>query len=176
MHQSLIMTVLGPDRPGIVRSLSETVARHGGNWLESRMVRLAGQFTGVVRIDGSAESIRALAAELSTPGIPGLLIQTVLEDHSESTPSHTIRIEVAGNDRPGIVRELSSAITAGGGNVEELQTSLHSAPMSGHLMFRADCRISLPEALDASRIVSAIEALGPDLTIDLKDGTAKSTE
>ena len=46
MKSYLVMTVLGNDRPGLVRSLADTVASHGGNWLESRMARLAGQFPG----------------------------------------------------------------------------------------------------------------------------------
>ena len=48
---SLVMTLIGADRPGLVRSVAATVTEHGANWLESRMARLAGQFAGILRVD-----------------------------------------------------------------------------------------------------------------------------
>lgn len=167
MHNFIVMTILGADRPGLVSSLSETVARHGGNWLESRMARLAGQFAGIVRVECPADSVEALVAELTSPGIPGLTVQTVREDARESENRRTISVEVTGNDRPGIVRELSAAIARAGGNVEELTTGLESAPMSGHPLFRASGRISIPENAAVGTVTAAIESLGGDLTVDV---------
>ena len=46
----LVLTLIGPDRPGLVEAVAEVVAAHGGNWLESRMARLAGKFAGILRI------------------------------------------------------------------------------------------------------------------------------
>ena len=74
MKSYLVMTVLGNDRPGLVSSLADTVASHGGNWLESRMARLAGQFAGIVRIECPSETADALINELQTPGNSGLTI------------------------------------------------------------------------------------------------------
>ena len=64
MKSYLVMTVLGNDRPGLVSSLADTVASHGGNWLESRMARLAGQFAGIVRIECPSETADALVFEI----------------------------------------------------------------------------------------------------------------
>ena len=167
MQSYLIMTVLGSDRPGLVRSLADTVARHGGNWLESRMARLAGQFAGIVRIECPSANADALLLELQTPGIPGLTIQAARESVVEPSHRRTLNVEVVGNDRPGIVRELTSAIAGAGGNVEELTTGLESAPMSGHPMFRAKGVISIPENAGAEVLITAIESLGGDLTVDV---------
>jgi glycine cleavage system regulatory protein len=167
MQSYLIMTVLGSDRPGLVKSLADTVARHGGNWLESRMARLAGQFAGIVRIECPSANADALMLELQTPGIPGLTIQAARESAMESPRRRTLKVEVVGNDRPGIVRELSAAIASAGGNVEELTTGLESAPMSGHPMFRARGVISIPENAEPEVLTAAIENLGGDLTVDV---------
>ncbi|KAH9557565.1 hypothetical protein CY35_07G089900 [Sphagnum magellanicum] len=43
--QQLVVTASGPDRPGIVARLSKRVLECGGNVAESRMTRLAGDFT-----------------------------------------------------------------------------------------------------------------------------------
>ena len=167
MKSYLVMTVLGNDRTGLVRSLADTVASHGGNWLESRMARLAGQFAGIVRIECASEAVEALLRDLQAPGIPGLTVQAVREEAAEPLPRRTIIVDVVGNDRPGIVRELTAAIAKAGGNVEELTTGLESAPMSGHSMFRAHGVIAISEDTETSALTSAIESLGGDLTVDL---------
>lgn len=167
MQFYLILTVLGSDRPGLVRSLADTVARHGGNWLESRMARLAGQFAGIVRIECPAANADALLLELQAPGIPGLTIQAARESAVETPRRRTLNVEVVGNDRPGIVRELTAAIAGAGGNVEELTTGLESAPMSGHPMFRARGVISILENAQEDVLTAAIESLGGDLTVDV---------
>jgi glycine cleavage system regulatory protein len=166
----LIMTVLGCDRPGLVSSLADTVAKHGGNWLESRMARLAGQFAGIVRIECPESAVDELLAELhtpATPGHPGLSVQAVREAVEEPAKRRTLEVDVMGNDRPGIVRELTTAIANAGGNVEELTTGLESAPMSGQPMFRAHGVVSLPENAETTSLTTAIESLGADLTVDV---------
>ncbi len=167
MHCYLIMTVLGSDRPGLVSSLADTVARHGGNWLESRMARLAGQFAGIVRIECPAGAVDELLRELQSPGVPGLTVHAVREPAGEASVRRTVGVEVVGNDRPGIVRDLTTAIAGAGGNVEELTTGLESAPMSGHPLFRAKGVVSIPENTDVSALTAAIESLGGDLTVDV---------
>lgn len=163
----LIMTVLGSDRPGLVSSLADTVTQHGGNWLESRMAHLAGQFAGIVKIECPSSAVDGLLRELHTPGIPGLTVQAVREAMEEPPTRRTLTVDVMGNDRPGIVRELSAAIAKAGGNVEELITGLESAPMSGQPMFRARGVISIPENVEPAVLTTAIESLGGDLTVDV---------
>ena len=167
MNTSIVMAVLGSDRPGLVNSLAATVASHGGNWLESRMARLAGQFAGIVRIECPSETADALISQLQTPGNSGLTILAVREHAEHPLPRRTLAVEVVGNDRPGIVRELSAAIASAGGNIEELTTGLESAPMSGQPMFRARGIISIPENAEPAALTAAIESLGNDLTVDV---------
>ena len=164
MKSYLVMTVLGNDRPGLVSSLADTVARHGGNWLESRMARLAGQFAGIVRIECAPDTVDALIQELQ---IPGLTITAVREQEDDPVARRTLIVDVVGNDRAGIVRELSAAVANAGGNIEELTTGLESAPMSGHPMFRAHGIVSIPENTATEVLIAAIECLGGDLTVDV---------
>ena len=60
MQIPLVMTIIGPDRTGLVESVARVVAEHGGNWLESRMCRLGGEFAGILRIEIPAEKKSAL--------------------------------------------------------------------------------------------------------------------
>jgi len=167
MNCYLVMTVLGNDRPGLVSSLADTVAGHGGSWLESRMARLAGQFAGIARIECPAETVDALIAELHTAGPAGLTVVAVREEVVEPAARRTLVVDVVGNDRPGIVQELAAAVARAGGNIEELTTGLESAPMSGHPMFRAHGVVSIPEDTETEVLTAAIECLGGDLTVDI---------
>jgi glycine cleavage system regulatory protein len=167
MKSFLIMTVLGSDQPGLVRSVADTVEAHGGNWLESRMARLAGQFAGIIRIECPADNVDALTQALQEPTSSGLTILAVREEASEPEVRRKLSVDVVGNDRPGIVRELSAAIANAGGNIEELTTGLESAPMSGHPMFRAHGIIAISENTEPAAFAAAIESLGGDLTVDV---------
>lgn len=168
MKSNLVMTVLGPDRPGLVQSLSSVVADHGGNWLESRMARMAGQFAGILRVECPETEAEGLVAALKTLEKDGLSIQFAREQAGEPAARKTVSIDVVGNDRPGIVRQLAAAISGAGGNVEELVTGLESAAMSGHPIFRASGTVALPEGAAVEAIVAAIEKLSPDLSVEVK--------
>lgn len=168
MKTFLVMTILGPDRAGLVSELSSAIAEFGGNWLESRMARLAGQFAGILRVECPEESVNPLIGKLRS--FEGISIQAVREEAHDGNYQQTLSIDVIGNDRPGIVRQLAAAIASAGGNVEQLVTGLESAPMSGHPLFRAHGVISLAKTSDADTLIAAIEKLGPDLTVDVKPG------
>jgi glycine cleavage system regulatory protein len=168
MTASLVLTVIGPDRPGIVEALAAAVAAQEGNWVESRMVRLAGQFTGVLRVEVPRERAQTLEASLrrlESEGLRVLLAAAEPEEVAAETPS--ITLELVGQDQPGIVRAISRALASQGVNVEELETSRSSAPMSGERLFRARARLCLPEqgSLDALR--EALEKLAGELMVDL---------
>ena len=138
MTSFLVLTVIGPDRPGLVEALSQVVAEHGANWLESRMAHLSGQFAGMVRVSVPGDRAEALAAALRS--LEGLRVQVETADASPDERGPALVVELIGQDRPGIVREVSHALAAQGVNVEELQTECSSAPMSGESLFRARAR------------------------------------
>jgi glycine cleavage system regulatory protein len=166
MQATLVMTVIGPDRKGLVATLAKIVAAHEGNWLESRMCRLGGEFAGIVRFAVPTKKQAALEAELNR--VEGLTIVVRSDEPvASAAASILVALEVVGQDRPGIVRELSTAVRAAGGNVEELATECLSAPMSGELLFQARAKILVPEtvALDSLRQTLETELAG--LTVEI---------
>lgn len=170
-HASLVLTVIGPDRPGIVQTLASVVASHGGNWVESRMARLAGQFAGVLRVDVPPDRAEALARELRN--LSGHDLTVTLATPAEPDAPQAVQeltLEVIGHDRPGIVREVSHALASRGVNVVELATECFSAPMSGEPMFKAQARLHAPRSValdDLRRSLDQIEAeLGLDISLD----------
>jgi glycine cleavage system regulatory protein len=162
------MTVIGQDRPGLVESVAALVAENGGNWLESRMSRLGGHFAGILRVEVPGENEAPLVAALNKLESRGLTV-VVHPDQPKPLPASTRQsvLEIVGQDRPGIVREISHALASFGVNVEELETECASAAMSGETLFKARARLSLPESCDAAQVRQQLERIAADLIVEI---------
>jgi glycine cleavage system regulatory protein len=164
----LVLTVIARDKPGLVETLSQTVAAHDANWLGSRMARLAGEFAGIVEVSVAEDKAEALRDALLALEERGLRVH-VQESSSATGPegSRRLYLELVGNDRPGIVREISQALARRGVNVDELETSCESAAMSGDALFRATARLQVPAELTLETLGDELERIAGDLMVDL---------
>jgi glycine cleavage system regulatory protein len=168
MQVSLVMTIIGPDRTGLVESVARVVADHGGNWLESRMCRLGGEFAGILRIELPVEKRQPLLGALQTLQNRGLTVVVRPDEASAiATKGRQTRLEIVGHDRPGIVREITSALARANVNVEEFSSECVSAPMSGEMLFKASARLQLPERCDLAALKTDLEKIAADLLVDV---------
>jgi glycine cleavage system regulatory protein len=168
MQIPLVMTIIGPDRTGLVESLARVVADHGGNWLESRMCRLGGEFAGILRIEIPSERKAPLLAALQDLQENGLqIVVRSGQPTPASTTGRQTKLEIVGSDRPGIVREITSALARANVNVEDFFSELVSAPMSGETLFKAGARLQLPEGCDLAALKNDLEKIAADLLVDV---------
>lgn len=171
MQVPLVMTIISPDRTGLVESIARAVAGHGGNWLESRMCRLGGEFAGILRIEIPGEKKDALLKALQILEANG--VQIVLRtDRPQASVAATAsgkqtKLEIIGADRPGIVREITSALARAGVNVEEFSSEISSAPMSGEPLFKASARLQLPSDCNLAALKRDLEKIAADLLVDI---------
>jgi len=162
------MTIIGPDRTGLVESVARVVAEHGGNWLESRMCRLGGEFAGILRIELPVEKRQPLLGALQTLQNCGLTVVVRPDEASAiATKGRQTKLEIVGHDRPGIVREITSALARANVNVEEFSSECVSAPMSGETLFKAAARLQLPERCDLAVLKTDLEKIASDLLVDI---------
>ena len=168
MTAFLILTAIGKDRPGLVSALSEEIAAHGGNWLESRMARLAGEFAGIVRVSVPAANAEALVTALRGLQARGLRV-TVERGAGEvrAAVRAAFKLELMGQDHPGIIRDVTHALAALGVNIEELTTAIESGSMSGTALFRASARLSAPAQVKAAELRESLERLAGDLMVEI---------
>jgi glycine cleavage system regulatory protein len=168
---SLVLTFVGDDRPGLVNAISEKVADSGGTWLESRSVRLAGKFAGVVLVSVPDERLIPLESALAKLAPSGLRVSI---DHSAAVepekPGRIITLEIVGNERPGIVRDVTQALTGLGVNIEEFMSTLEGEPFTGVEMFRATARLAVPEGLKLDDLRKSLERLAAEIMVDLNVG------
>src|SRR5512142_1011561 len=105
---SLVVTVIGPDRPGIVRLLSDKAQRFGANWADSRMARLAGEFAGMVHFEVPRDHADALSEALRGLESAGLRVAIARSEPGELPGgARAVSLELVGDDKPGIVANLT---------------------------------------------------------------------
>jgi glycine cleavage system regulatory protein len=168
MLTSLVVTVIGPDRPGLVRLLSDCGSDHGASWEESRMASLAGQFAGMVRFSVPAAKAAGLAAALTALEAEGLRV--VIAQGEGTRPAalgRLLKLELVGHDRPGIVRDISRVLAEHGISIHELHTAVVSGAMSGGNLFQVDARLAVPNALATDDLRALLEGLANELMVDI---------
>lgn len=170
MLSHLVMTIIGPDRPGLVESLASTITAHGGNWLESRMGHLGGQFAGILRVQVAEESVVAMTEALRAMESEEF---RVVVNRGAATDAvmgafDVLHLEVIGHDRPGIVSEITRVLASFQINVESLETERISAPMSGEMLFQARARIDLPSECSEAGVREKLEEIASDLMVEFR--------
>lgn len=170
MLATLVMTVIGADRPGLVQMIAARVADHGGNWLESRMCRLGGQFAGILRVEVAQERRDELLTHLRALEADGLRVIIHTEGSVSVAPGRgsLVHVEIVGHDRPGILRSVSGVFAAHGVNVEELASERVSAPMDGGTLFQAHATVLVPGSVKVSAVRAELEKIASDLMVDVK--------
>jgi glycine cleavage system regulatory protein len=168
MFTYLIITIIGTDRPGLVQSVASQVADNGGNWLESRMCHLGGQFAGIARVEVAGERVAGLRAALQKLEAAGIRVSIDQGGESSAAPGGVAAtIELVGQDRPGILRDVTSVLASHRVNVEDLSSECVSAPMGGGTLFQARVRVLVP-SVDKMELVRAdLEKIAADLMVDL---------
>lgn len=169
MTTSLVITAIGPDRPGIVNALSDVAQRFGANWEQSRLASLAGQFAGMAHFEVEDEKADALASAFRTLESSGLTI-VIAKGVGPTARGSTrrLKLDLVGHDRPGIVRELSGSLARLGVSIDELHTQVTSAAMSGEPLFKMKALLAVPDSVTTSALREGLEALAGEMMVDLE--------
>jgi glycine cleavage system regulatory protein len=167
MRDTLVLTFIGVDRTGLVESLAEQIAAVGGNWEESRMARLAGQFAGILLVTVDSAQTDKLVGGLRGLEASGLQVTVRRTAAPDPATTSRVRLAVTAQDRAGIVRDISRILAERGVNVEQLESSVASAPMSGEPMFSANIVVRVSSRDDLVELRRRLEALAGELMVDL---------
>ncbi len=167
MPTSLVLTVIGNDKPGIVEKLADQILAAGANWEVGRMARLAGKFAGLLRVTVDADRAEDLVAGLRALDAGGLTVVVERTVDDAAVARRPLRLDLVGNDRPGIVRDISRVFVQHQVNIDELETDVTSAPMSGETLFRARAHLRVPPTVTLETLRSQLEALAGELMVDI---------
>jgi methionyl-tRNA formyltransferase len=168
---SLVATVMGPDRPGIVRALSDRAQRHHANWTVSHMARFAGQFAGMVHFEVPRENVAALTDALRALEPSGLKV-AVADSGAGAAPSgwRAFDFEFVGDDRVGIVADLTRVLADRGVSIDRLNTETVRSGASGKARFKVTAHLLLPAGADLEALRADLGELARSLMADVQLG------
>lgn len=174
----LVLTAMSKDRPGIVEDIAVIITDHDGNWVQSSMARLGGEFAGIVQFTAPADKKDAMVAALKALDKKGIRLE-IQEDQPDAETlkqtGQTAIIELTGLDHTGIVRDITHLLSQKGVTIDHLETDVYTASMAGQPMFYARAEIRLPEGLTIDALSQAAEAIAQDIMVDISLELEEST-
>ena len=173
---SVILSVIGSDRPGLTEALASAVYAAGGNWLESHLSRLGGLYVGSVLVAIDRGSVDDLRTAVRAVDVQGLDVR--IADAAESPAAaagEALQLSVVGQDRPGIVRQVTATLSALDVNIEAFDTHVRAEPHSGAPLFHIEARLRLPAGLPASGVQAALEDISAEIMVDTSLTSAKES-
>lgn len=164
---TLILSVIGSDRPGLTQALARAVLSAGGNWLESHLSQLGGLYVGSVLVELDADRVDALREAVSAVDAEGLEVRIAPTIEAANAEGDVVRFSLVGGDRPGIVHQVTGVLSGINANIEAFNTRLSVEPHSGGPLFHMDARLRLPPSLKADAVQAALEAISGEIMVDV---------
>lgn len=164
----IVFTFVGDDKPGLVKTFADIVAKNKGNWLESRMTQLAGKFAGIVRISVLDTDRAKLLAAINAANSETLFVHAKEASKPSTAELQERLLTIVGNDRPGIIAEVSHALASRNINLVEMNSDVVSAAMSGESIFQADAIIEISPNLDLMDLENSLDTIANELTLDIR--------
>lgn len=164
----MVLTAIARDRPGVVESLADVIAAHSGNWVESSMAQLGGEFAGIVMVEVPADATAKLEDALAALDKEGIDVTVHKASSHEPSSGHHARLELTGLDHTGIVLKVTRALARHGVSIDELNTSVSRGSMGAEPIFLADADIILPASLSLDDLRNTLEQIATDIMVDIE--------
>ena len=165
---TLVVTLIGQDRLGLVGVISGVLGDYGGNWEASRMARLGGRFAGIVQFTVRNEKVAELKTALSTLEAEGLKLIVEESTVDPEDGGDLYLLELVGNDQPHIVRRISQALAERDCTVLELSSEVGDAPMAGGKIFKMQASVQAPVGVSRPELRASLEELANSLMVDIR--------
>jgi glycine cleavage system regulatory protein len=166
MNTKVILSAVGSDRPGLTQSLADAVLAAGGNWLESHLSRLGGKYVGSVLVEIDEDKLPTLERQIAEVDAAGLHVSIAPAGEEPSATGHPLTIDLVGQDRTGIVRELTAVLAKLGVNIETFASGTENSSWSGERLFRATAQLSIPPDTSFEQVRTALEAISGEIMVD----------
>jgi glycine cleavage system transcriptional repressor len=167
----LIITAVGPDRPGIVGELTSHLHAAGANLLDSRMVNLRGEFAMMILLEAADDAAAKLSRDMPPLGESMHLRIGVTLQHPQPAAKPITGLPFVlrtySLDQPGIVARLSGVLQKLGVNIEDLSARQESAPFAGDPLFQTEMRLTVPPTVNLGQLRSQLETVGNELNCDV---------
>lgn len=173
MKSYLVLTAVGPDRPGIVNEVSKFLFDRGCNLEDSRMAILGGEFALIVLVSGATDNVAKARSEFPSMaakiGLTGTAKDAEGPQGRKDKGFVPFSVRAVGLDHPGIVHQIAHTLHEIGANIESLETHAASAPFTGAPMFTLQMRVGVPPSIALpelrAKLQNVCDAVNVDVTI-----------
>jgi glycine cleavage system transcriptional repressor len=170
--RELVITAVGPDRPGLIGKLTAPLYEASANVADSRMVNLRGQFALMLlaeipeaKLEQAQQHLRTVAEGL------GLTLTFRAGEPAPSAPKTVgvpYRVQTFAMDQPGLVYRITDLLQRHGINVEELTTRSTPRPETGAPLFSMELLVTVPPSVGIRAVRGELEQLCDELSCDLE--------
>jgi glycine cleavage system regulatory protein len=167
MPVEMVLTIISRDRPGLVQALAQVIAAHSGNWIDSSMARLGGEFAGILRVEVSDRAVADFEKSLAALAKQGIAVTVRRNSPAPRSQGRRMHLTLTGADHPGIVRDVSSALARHGVSIDELHTEVRPGSMTGEPVFTAQAIVIVPTDLTTDELRTELEQIAHDIMVDL---------
>jgi glycine cleavage system regulatory protein len=167
-----VLSVVGSDRPGLTKALAAAILSAGGNWLESRLSRLGGLYVGSVLVELAADGVAGLDSAVRAVDSHGLEVRVAPAVATPGWDGETLQFRLVGQDRPGIVDQVTAVLSGLEANIETFTTWISAEAHSGSPLFNMEACLRLPPDLEAARVQAALEDISAEIMVDISLGPA----
>jgi glycine cleavage system regulatory protein len=164
---SVVLSVIGSDRPGLTEAVAAAVLSAGGNWLESHLSRLGGLYVGSVLVELDAGKVEALRETVKAVDAHGLEVRITSAIDGGEAAGEALDLTLVGQDRPGIVRQVTKVLSSLDVNIESFETHIEAAPYFGGQLFRMEARLRAPPPMPGTAVQAALEAISAEIMVDV---------
>jgi len=173
--KKIAVFVLGPDRPGIIATVSRTLFEHGCNLEDVSQTILqeafVGIFIGTIEKTRSEETVlAALRTAVEPKGLTAYL--SLLEPSTGDQPiSESYVITTIGPDRPGLVAGITEVLAAHSVNITNLKAVFRGARNPHHnvMIYEIDIPLGTDQNAFRAALYARAEALGLDISLQHRE-------
>jgi glycine cleavage system transcriptional repressor len=168
----LVLSALGPDRPGLVAEVTHFLNERGANVEDSRMAVLGAEF-GILLLasgtDAQIARVEADVAALARETDLGIVVRRTKspEEHRRAAVIPCI-VTAEALDHEGIVRAVSRGLHAVGVNIVSLETQAYQAPVTGSPLFRMEARVDVPPGSSVAKVRKAMDEVAEAENLDIE--------
>ena len=169
MRKEIVLTLTGADRVGLVEEVTGVLLGLGGNVETSRMARLGGEFAMLALVSLPADQLAAVDGALAHLGTQGCRLAVVQTQEAATTPGwFPYEVRVSGADHEGIIHDIAAGLSRAGINIESMETSTSSAPVSGAPLFEMSATVAVPPGLSEAEWTSALIEAAQRANVDVE--------
>lgn len=172
MRSYVVISSMGPDRPGLAKDIAEFFTARGINIERSRGCVLGNEFGMIILTSGKTDDIERLIKDLDSlrekTKLDIYVRKTKAPGHRDVLPSIPYKLIATSIDHPGIIHQICKSLQTRKVNIDDISTNVNNNPVTGANTFQMVCYFSLPPAIKIIDLKNDFNRISDEYNIDIR--------